>query len=221
LGLTAAGALLGPDINSYGIFGFSIVSTAIVLVYSVGARLIALFEQRRLAEVLEQEAEARHYDQIKPARAYAAFILSSIAVVVLGVWLSFIGDRLSTETGLSRSFVGNLFLAASTSLPEVAASLAAVRLGAIDLAVSNALGSNVFNIMLLAIFDIADGQKNFWSTMSAANEFAAAVAIMMTAVAIISLIYRASPKTPYRFNWDGAALIAMYLGAIVVLYWMG
>ncbi len=221
LGLTAAGALLGPDMNGYGVFGFSLVSIAIVLVYAVGARLIALFEQRRLAEVLEQEAEARHYDQIKPTHAYAAFILSSMAVVALGVWLSFIGDRLSTETGLSRSFVGNLFLAASTSLPEVAASLAAVRLGAIDLAVSNALGSNVFNIMLLAIFDLADGQKNFWSTMSAANEFAAAVAIMMTAVAIISLIYRASPKTPYRLNWDGAVLVAMYLGAIVVLYWMG
>ncbi|MBI5348199.1 MAG: sodium:calcium antiporter, partial [Chloroflexi bacterium] len=188
LGLTVAGALLGPDINGYGLFGFSVVSIAIVIVYVVGARLIALFEQRRLVEVLEQEAEARHYDQINLARAYAAFILSSIAIVALGVWLSFIGDRLSTETGLSRSFVGNLFLAASTSLPEVAASLAAVRLGAIDLAVSNALGSNVFNIMLLAIFDLADGQKNFWSTMSAANEFAAAVAIMMTAVAIISLI---------------------------------
>ena len=75
--------------------------------------------------------------------------------------------------------------------------------------------------MLLAIFDLADRKKNFWSTMSAANEFAAVVAIMMTAVAIISLTYRVSPKTPSRFNWDGAALIAMYLGAMVVLYWIG
>jgi cation:H+ antiporter len=221
LGLTVAGALLGPEMNGYGLFGFSVVSIAIVLVYAVGARLIALFEQRRLAEVLEQEAEARNYDQISSRRAYIMFSISSLAVVVLGVWLSFIGDRLSTETGLSRSFVGSLFLATSTSLPEVAASLAAVRLGAIDLAVSNALGSNVFNIMLLAVFDLADGQKNFWSVMSAANELAAAAAIMMTAVAIISLIYRASPKTPYRFNWDGAAMLAMYVGAMVVLYWMG
>lgn len=44
---------------------------------------------------------------------------------------------------------------------------------------------------------------------------------MMTGVAIVSLTYRASPKTPYRFNWDGAALIVMYLGAMVVLYWIG
>ena len=198
-----------------------LVSIAIVLVYVVGARLIARFEQRRLTEVLEQQAIASQYDQIKPARAYTAFILSSIAIVVLGVWLSFIGDRLSTETGLSRSFVGNLFLATSTSLPEVAASLAAVRLGAIDLAVSNALGSNVFNIMLLAIFDLADGKKNFWNTMSAANEFAAVTAIMMTAVVIVSLIYRASPKTPARLNWDGLALIGLYLGTMFMLYWLG
>jgi Ca2+/Na+ antiporter len=41
--------------------------------------------------------------------------------------------------------VGNLFLAISTSLPEVVVSLAAVRLGALDLAVGNVLGSNLFN----------------------------------------------------------------------------
>jgi hypothetical protein len=41
---------------------------------------------------------------------------------------------------------------------------------------------------------------------------------MMTGVVVVSLIYRASPRTPYRFNWDGVALIAMYAGAMAVLY---
>jgi cation:H+ antiporter len=221
LGMAAGSGLLGANLNGAGLFGVSFVSLAIAGVYFVGARLIARFEQRRYAEVLDKGAEVRHYDQISAARAYAGFILSAVAVVGLGIWLASLGDRLSTQTGLSRSFVGSLFLAVSTSLPEVATSLAAVRLGAIDLAISNALGSNLLNIALLALFDVADGRSNFWAAASTANALAAVIAIMMTGVAIVSLIYRASPKTPYRFNWDGAVLLVMYGGAMLAIYWAG
>jgi cation:H+ antiporter len=218
LGGVGVGALLGSGLSGFGVLGFSFVSLAIVILYFVGARLIALFEQRRLVEVLEQGAEIRQYDQISAARAYTVFILSAAMVVALGIWLASVGDRLSAQTGLSRSFVGALFLAASTSLPEVASSLAAVRMGAIDLAISNALGSNLFNVMLLAVFDLADGRGNFWTAVSSATALSAVIAVMMTGVVVVSLIYRASPRTPYRFNWDGVALIAMYAGAMAVLY---
>lgn len=218
LGLVAGGALLGTTVNGINLLGISLVSFAIVLLYLLGARLIARFEQRRLVEVLEREAEVRQYDQISRRRAYSVFIASAFAVVGLGIWLASIGDRLSAETGLSRSFVGNLFLAVATSLPEVASSLAAIRIGAIDLAISNALGSNLFNVMLLAVYDAADGPANFWAAFSSTNVFSAVITIMMTGVVIVSLIYRASPRTPYRINWDGVALMGMYLGAMVALY---
>jgi cation:H+ antiporter len=221
LGLVAGAALLRPEINSFGLLGLSLFSLAIVLLYLIGARLIARFEQRRLAEVLEREAEVRHYEQISRRRTYTIFALSAVAVVILGIWLASIGDRLSTETGLSRSFVGTLFLAVSTSLPEVASSLAAVQIGAIDLAISNVLGSNLFNVMLLAVYDLADGPGNFWAALSLSNVFTSVVTMMMTGVVIVSLIYRASPRTPYRINWDGVALIGMYLGAMVMLYIRG
>lgn len=221
LGLVAGAALLRPEINSFGLLGLSLFSLAVVLLYLIGARLIARFEQRRLAEVLEREAEVRHYEQISRQRTYAIFALSAVAVVILGIWLASIGDRLSTETGLSRSFVGTLFLAVSTSLPEVASSLAAVQIGAIDLAISNVLGSNLFNMMLLAVYDLVDGPGNFWATLSLSNVFTSVVTMMMTGVVIVSLIYRASPRTPYRINWDGVALIGMYLGAMVTLYILG
>jgi cation:H+ antiporter len=117
--------------------------------------------------------------------------------------------------------VGNLFLAISTSLPEIAASLAAIRLGAIDLAIGNVLGSNLFNILLFSIYDVADGSASFWSSLTNANGFAAVMATMMTGVVIISLMYRASPRTPYRISWDGVALIFMYLASIITLYYLG
>jgi hypothetical protein len=60
-----------------------------------------------------------------------------------------------------------------------------------------------------------------WGALSAGNALAAVAAIMMTAVTIISLIYRASPRTPFRLTWDGAALIGMYLAVMAALYVIG
>lgn len=96
-----------------------------------------------------------------------------------------------------------------------------MRIEAIDLAIGNVLGSNLFNVMLLALYDIFDGSQNLWAAMSDANALGLIIAMMMTAVVIVSLIYRASPKTPWRVSWDGAALVMMYLGAMAALYLLG
>jgi cation:H+ antiporter len=221
LGMVAMGVLIGPALNGFGGLGVSVLSITLVLLYAVGGKMIAGLEQERMGEVLEEGAEQGNYDSIPARKAYIIFILSAIAVIALGIWLASIGDRLSTTTGLSRSFVGNLFLALTTSLPEIAASLAAIRLGAIDLAIGNVLGSNLFNIALFFAFDLADGQTNFWASLNNANAFAAVMTMMMTGVVIISLMYRASPKTPYRFSWDGFALAGMYLGSMALLYLLG
>lgn len=221
MGLVVSSPLIGAAASGAGLFGLSFISLAIVAVYLIGARLLAGFQRRRAFEVLEQEAEVLHYDQISPRRTYLTFIGAALIVVAAGVWLGSIVDRIAGETGLGRSFVGALFLGVSTSLPEITASLAAVRLGAIDLAIGNVLGSNLFNVMLLAVYDVFDGGQNLWASMSAANALGLVIAIMMTGVVIVSLVYRASPRMPFRLNWDGVALIAMYLGALGVLYLMG
>jgi cation:H+ antiporter len=221
LGLVAMGVLVGPPLNGVGVLGIGLISIVIAVLYAIGGKMIAGLEKERMGEVLAKEAKEEDYAHISKGKAFFIFISSAVAIIILGVWLSSIGDRLSTTTGLSRSFVGNLFLAVSTSLPEIAASLAAVRLGAIDLAIGNVLGSNLFNILLLSIYDLADGRANFWSSLNNANGFAAVMAMMMTGVVIISLMYRASPRTPYRFSWDGIALIFMYLSSIVMLYFLG
>ncbi len=220
LGLVAMGILVGAGLTHFGLLGVSFLSLGILAFYLIGARMIARLEQQRVAEVLEQEAKEQNYGQVTARKAYVVFILNAVAVVALGIWLSSIGDRLAATTGLSRSFVGNLFLATTTSLPEIAASLAAIRMAAIDLAIGNVLGSNLFNIVLFTVYDIADGRANFWTSLNNANAFAAVMTMMMTGVVIISLMYRASPRLPYRLSWDGLALVSMYLTSIAVLYWL-
>jgi cation:H+ antiporter len=221
MGLVVSAPLLGTTINSAGLLGVSFISLGIIVIYLIGARLLAIFQRKRAADFLEQEAEALHYDQISRRRTVLAFVGAALVVVAAGVWLGTIADRIAEQTGLGRSFVGALLLGVSTSLPEIAASLSAVRLGAIDLAIGNVLGSNLFNMALLAVYDVFDGGANLWVVMSDANALGLVIAMMMTGVVIISLIYRASPKTPFRINWDGAALVLMYLGALAALYTLG
>jgi len=221
LGIVAMGVLIGPALNGVGILGISVLSIVLLVLYAVGGKMIAGLEKERIGEVLEKQAEQGGYEYISARKAYIVFVINAIAVIGLGIWLASIGDRLAATTGLSRSFVGNLFLALSTSLPEIAASLAAIRLGAVDLAIGNVLGSNLFNILLFFVYDLADGKHNFWASLTNANAFAAVMTMMMTGVFIISLMYRASPKTPYRFSWDGFVLAGMYLGSMVFLYLLG
>jgi cation:H+ antiporter len=154
LGIVAMGVLIGPIFNGFGIFGVSILSIVILILYGIGGRMIAGPEKERAREVLEKEAVEGEYDRISTQQAILVFILSGVAVIALGMWLA-------STTGLSRSFVGNLFLALTTSLPEIAASLAAIRLGAIDLAIGNVLGSNLFNITLFFIYVLADRRAIF------------------------------------------------------------
>jgi Ca2+/Na+ antiporter len=68
--------------------------------------------------------------------------------------LPLIGRGLAEITGLGQTFVGNIFIAASTTLPEAIVSLYAIRIGSTDLAIGNILGSNIFNIFILAVDDI-------------------------------------------------------------------
>jgi cation:H+ antiporter len=221
MGMAAIAPLIGSAFNGLGLFGIAFISLAIIGLYFIGARLLSIFQRKRVEEVLEQEAEVLHYDRISRNRAFLTFIGAAAVVVAAGVWLSILADQISAETGLGRSFVGALLLGVSTSLPEITASLTAVRLGAIDLAIGNVLGSNLFNVVLLAVYDAFDGSKNLWAAMSDANALGLIIAMMMTAVVIVSLMYRASPKTPFRVSWDGAALVLMYLGAMAALYLLG
>ena len=219
-GVASASILLGPTFNRPAISGVGVTSLIIIVLYLAAMRLIFFFEKRRQVEFQAERAEKLEYAHIPAARAYLMFGLGVLGVLVLGVWLSSIADQIAETTGLASSFVGNLFLATSTSLPEVVVSLAAVRLGALDLAVGNVLGSNLFNIAIIVGYDVAYRSGSLWANLQPVHAFAGLMVVAMSSVVIVSLIYRTSPKTPYRFNWDGVALLVMYGFAMVMLYIM-
>jgi cation:H+ antiporter len=218
LGTAAAGMLLAQTSNNLVLGWVGIPSLALIWLYLISMRILVDFELKRRAEVLEEEANVYQYQHIKSRQAYLTFALLSIAIVVLGVWLASLGDRIATATGLGESFIGALLLATTTSLPEAVAAFAAIRLDALDLAVSNLFGSNIFNLAILGIYDLAYLRGDFWANISGVHLFTAIVAIIMTSVAIVGLIYRAARPARLYITWDGVALIALYLGGMYFIY---
>lgn len=145
------------------------------------------------------------------------YALFAGVVVAAAVVLPPLAEAVAHMTGLQESFVGTVFLAFSTSLPELAVSLAAVRMGAIDLAVGNLLGSNLFNILILAIDDVAYTQGLLLADASPAHLFTVLTTIAMSAIAIIGLTYTAGPTKKFLLAGDAALMLAAYLANAVVL----
>jgi len=137
-------------------------------------------------------------------------------VIVSAVLLPKIGEGIAETTGLGQSFVGNIFIALATSLPEVVVSTAAIRMGAADLAIGNLLGSNIFNIFILGIDDIFFTKGAILSVVNQNHMISALSAIAMTAIAAIGLTYRAEKKRLF-IAWDSAGLSCTVIKCQLIL----
>ncbi|PZD73809.1 hypothetical protein C1752_01794 [Acaryochloris thomasi RCC1774] len=219
LGIAAVGMVTGGMAEPLRVGWVSVFSLVLLVVYFLSGRMIAQCEVERRTEVLEQEAEIFQYQHIRLRQAYVRFVVMSIGIVLTGIWLAGICDRIAEVTGLGESFVGALLLAATTSLPEVVTSISAIRLNAVDLAVSNVFGSNVFNLGILGLFDLAYWKGDLLATISPIHLNTALVAMIMTSVAIVGLVYRAAVKESQRYvTWDGVTLIVLYLFGMYMVY---
>jgi cation:H+ antiporter len=94
------------------------------------------------------------------ARFYGALAFLCGLIILGGIGLSFLGGRMSLPPeqggfGLEASLIGTLFLAISTSLPELVISFSSIRMGFLEMSVGNVLGSNMFNLLIIFIADTA------------------------------------------------------------------
>ena len=141
--------------------------------------------------------------------------------LVAGAALPFVAKALAVEMGWHQSFVGTLFVAFVTSLPEMVVTVAALKLGAVDMAIGNLFGSNLFNIAILAIDDILYVRGPLFDSVSATHAISAFSAIMMTGVAIVGLLYRPRTRVLKTVGWVSIFLFTVYLINSYILYIYG
>ena len=105
-------------------------------------------------------------------------------------------------------------------MPEVVVSVAAARIGAMDMAVGNLFGSNLFNVAVLGFDDAIYTRGSVLAAVSPVHLVSLTTAMMMTAIAIVGVTYRASRKR-YRLSWDAVAILAMYVIGVLLLRTLG
>ncbi|MBI5025978.1 MAG: sodium:calcium antiporter [Nitrospirae bacterium] len=191
---------------------------AIILIYFLAMRTVFYFEKKKVAEFIGEMAEALKYEKITKAQAYRGYAINAIFVIAAATWLPAIGSEIANQTGLGGTFVGNIFIALATSMPEVVVSLTSLKIGATDMAIGNLFGSNIFNIFILAIDDLLYFKGPLLSSVSGDHVISAMSAIIMTAVAMVGLTYRSSKKALKMISWDALAIAIIYMLNVIFLY---
>ncbi|MCA9353750.1 calcium/sodium antiporter [Candidatus Nomurabacteria bacterium] len=83
---------------------------------------------------------------IKPVRAIFMIVVGLVMLTLGGQWIVNGAIKIAGLLGMSESLIGLTVVAIGTSLPELATSIVAIRKGKTDIAIGNAVGSNIFNI---------------------------------------------------------------------------
>lgn len=216
IAMSAAGLLLAQAGRMPALAHVGLYAPAIVLVYLAAMHAAFRYEREDVAEF--EAAEAARYPDITLRQAGARYAVAAVAVVAAGSMLPFIAADLADLMGWSRSFVGTQFVAAVTSLPEITVTFAALRLGAIDMAIANLLGSNLFNIAILAVDDAFYLNGPLLAHVSPVHAVTALAAIAMSAVVMIGLLTRPRGRIGGVMSWPGLALVAIYLLNSYALY---
>lgn len=112
----------------------------------------ALRQSRQETKQVQKEyAQEFSFNEPRTLRNYLTnlmFILIGLGLLVLGSnWLVDSATKIALSLGVSELVIGLTIVAVGTSLPEVATSVMAALKGESDIAVGNAVGSNIFNLL--------------------------------------------------------------------------
>ena len=178
-GLSIAGGGLGV------VFGLSLDTLAILLIYLTGMRVV--FDMTRPpASTPPTEAVADAPPARNQLRSTAyGFATATLGLLVITPILILSTEALAIEAGISDTFVGTFLVGLTTSCPELAAAIAAARIGAVDLAVGNIFGSNAFNMTVLFLMDLANGADPLLATVSRSHVLSAAAAVAALALGVM------------------------------------
>lgn len=219
IGAVAFSLLLARRGETLAIGHIGAYTPLIIALYLLAMRTLHQYERRELAEFVGDVAE--RYAHVSLRRAAIGYALASGVIVAAGIWLPFVGADIAAQMGWHDSFVGTLFVAAATSAPEIAVTIAAVRIGALDMAVANLLGSNLFDILILAIDDIFYLKGPILAHVSQAHALSAVSAIIMTGMAVVGLFYRPAGPLWRSVSWISVFMLALYLLNSYILFLHG
>ena len=219
IGMAGFNILLSNHGAGLAIGYVGIYSPIIMVFYILMMRTVYRYESEQTEKFVA--AQQDQYPELTKRQAMTRYAIAALFVFAAGSLLPFIGKQLANEMGWYESFVGTMFIAFATSLPEIVVSIAAVRVGAVDMAIGGLFGSNLFNIVILSIDDALYTKGPLLQDVSPTHAVSAFSAIMMTGVAIAGLFYHPKTRVLKLVGWASIFLFCAYLLNTYILFIYG
>jgi cation:H+ antiporter len=219
IGFAGMSVILSEQKFTFNIGHVGLYSPIMVGLYLIAVRTVFRYERDQREEFVEEVAA--QYADITLQTAIRRYLVAAAVLVAAGVWLPFVGSDLADAMGWKKTFVGTLLVAGATSLPELVVTIAALRIGALNMAIANLLGSNLFDILILAIDDVAFFKGPILSHVSPVHAVSAFSAVIMTGIVVVGILYRAKTRAFRYVDWMSISLFLVYLLNSYVLYVFG
>lgn len=213
-------AIFAVLLGSVSILGFildvtflgymSAISVLIFIIY-----ILSMYSAYRSIEKTEPESEEVLVD-ISLKKALFMFGVMATIIVFAGLLMSKSADTIAQTSGLGRTVVGSFLLAIITSLPEVSACIGAVKVGAINMAIGNLFGSNVFNMTIIPVADIFYTSGNIFKNVSRLHLFSATASCIVVLIAMLGI----KQDKLSKFRFGHISLYSVYIILFYVLYFV-
>lgn len=201
--------------------GAHLASPVLIVTYGLGLRMVSRAKTHPMWGA-KKTSETR-FDIPSPElnrslkSLWFQFLPLAIIIGFAGYGVAQSGVAIANQTGLSETLVGGLFTSVSTSLPELITSVAAVRQGALILAVSDIIGGNCFDVLFLAFSDIAYRQGSIYHAITDPEKFMIALTILMTGILLLGLLRRERYGIG-NIGFESFLILVLYVAGLIVLF---
>ncbi|WP_214711327.1 MULTISPECIES: sodium:calcium antiporter [unclassified Exiguobacterium] len=202
----------------FTILGIGIDALLIAGLYAIGIYYIGQRPKEPTTErEVEQEVGVSVTDSIPIKRAVIGFIIAALVIMAAGTALSVLGDQIAVVTGLGSSFVGSFLIAASTSLPEAVAVFVALKLGNVNLAFGSILGSNIFNMLIIAMSDVFYRGGSILADVSTSH-LVTAIGITILSVLVMYSVLRKDVTSKFRYVLPSVLVVLVYFASSYFIF---
>ncbi len=214
-------AMVMPPIVLLGVHA---ITPVIVIAYLFGLHLVhrtqskPMWYPRQTHQTIPDKAETQTDGSL--TRAWVGFIALAAVTGIAGWGVMESAKGIADHTGISDTLVGGIFTALATSTPELVTTIAAIRYGALTLAVSNIFGTNCFNILVVAAADATYPGNSIYHDMSSVQMIWGLVTILMTAILLLGMVRRETYGIG-RIGFESALILSVYAVALAIVIMSG
>ncbi|MBD3612795.1 MAG: sodium:calcium antiporter [Hydrogenovibrio crunogenus] len=214
-------AIITPTIPQWTVHP---ITPVIVVAYLFGLHLVMRTQEKPMwfprltRQTVPDKPSQKQHGRL--STAWFGFIILAVVTGIAGWVLMEAAKVISDQTGLSDTLVGGLLTALATSTPELVTTIAAIRYGALTLAVSNIFGTNCFNMLVVAAADIGYPHGSIYHDMEPIQMTWGLVSILMTAILLLGLVRRETYGIG-RIGFESTLLLTVYAAAISIVMMIG